>query len=85
MASEVNSCPWEPINGFKSIFEFERFVVWMQETIEKGRAERVKVEKRYQGITSFNEEWFKHIESGTVWRLISPDFPFTGLFEKVSD
>lgn len=80
----MKTCPWEAIDGFESYAEFERFCAWMREAIAEGKAEKVPVLERYQGIKSFTEEWYRHIESQTTWRLVWPDPPFTGLFERAN-
>jgi hypothetical protein len=33
--------------------------------------------------TSFKEEWYECPQCGQVWRLVHPDPPFAGLWEKV--
>jgi hypothetical protein len=83
MADEMITCSWEEIDGFASHSEFVRFCDWMNDAITAGKASKVSVRKRYQGIESFTEEWFEHIASSTIWRLVHPDGPFRGLFEQV--
>ena len=73
-------CPWEKINDFRSLLEFNRFVHWVSENI----AMEIPVKSPYAGATSLDEKWFIHIDSGEVWRLVWPDPPFTGVFEQVS-
>jgi hypothetical protein len=85
MASEMNPCPWEAIDGFASHSEFQRFCDWINDLVAANKATKVSVLKRYQGIESFTEEWYQHVESRTTWRLVHPDGPFRGLFEKVID
>jgi hypothetical protein len=76
-------CPWEAITDYRSAIEFDQFVQWMDEQLRVGVAEEVSVQKPYIGATTFREKWFRHIESGQLWRLVWPDGPFTGLFEQV--
>jgi hypothetical protein len=83
MASEMNDCPWERIEVFSSHSEFVRFCDWMNNCIIANSAERVPVLHRYQGIESFTEEWFEHVDSRKQWRLVHPDGPFHGLFEPI--
>ena len=85
MAGEITPCPWDAIDGFASHSEFQRFCDWIKNVVEDGKAKKVPVMKRYQGIESFTEEWYHHIESKTTWRLVHPDGPFRGLFERVID
>ena len=36
-------------------------------------------------IFGVTEKWFKCKESNEVWRLVSPDFPFSGLWEPLKN
>ena len=77
-------CPWEKIANFQSLSEFNRFVDWMSEHVKSGEAQEVPVGKLYLGdCAGFPEKWFLHVASGQIWRLVWPDFPFTGIFEQV--
>jgi len=79
----MNACPWEKISDFRSYSEFERFVEWMDEQVESAVAVELPVERPYIGATTFREKWFRHTATGMTWRLVSPDPPFTGVFEPV--
>lgn len=79
----MTPCPWEQIDGFASHSEFVGFCDWMKDALASGQSKKVPVRKRYQNIESFNEEWFEHVASGTIWRLVHPDGPFRGLFERI--
>jgi hypothetical protein len=79
----MNACPWENVSDFQSYSEFERFVAWMNEQLSSSAAEELPVREPYVGATAFHERWFRHVASGTVWRLVWPDPPFTGIFEQV--
>jgi len=78
----MSSCSWEKIDDFRSLGEFDTFVSWMRKQVAKGAAEEVAVTSPYLDATTFTEEWYRHIDSGQVWRLVWPDAPFTGLFER---
>lgn len=85
MHRHMKSCPWERIDNFRSINEFERFEKWMNEKIAAKEAIEVPVIARYlERYAGFDEKQFRHIASGKVWRLVWPDGPFTGLFEQVT-
>ncbi|WP_338720297.1 hypothetical protein [Devosia sp. XK-2] len=75
---------WEKIDGFRSPGEVLRFEAWIMEQIAGGTAIKVPVSAPYS-VGGFDEEWFQHLDSGEIWRLVKPDFPFTGLFERVAD
>jgi hypothetical protein len=40
------------------------------------------VASRYAAATVFDEHWYR-AASGQTWRLVAPDYPFKGVFEKV--
>ena len=84
MDSQVKQSLWEPIESFASLGEFNRFVAWMNDQIKNGFAVETAVISPYLDATTFDEKWFKNVETGKVWRLVGPDGPFYGLFEKVS-
>ena len=83
MVNKIDKCPWEKIESFQSPSEFENFISWMQENISERIATKINVAKKYRGIETLKEEWFLHNASNTIWRLVWPDPPFTGLFEQV--
>lgn len=67
-----NECPWEEIEGFRSLIEFTRFTEWMSAQLESGAAEEVKVRNSYGG-PMLQEQWFSHTGSKEKWRLVHPD------------
>lgn len=83
MDNQVKQCPWVSIDDFARLSEFNRFVAWMNDQVKNGLAEETSVISPYMGATTFKEKWFKHVETGQVWRLVWPDGPFHGIFEKV--
>jgi len=74
---------WEEIQGFVSPGEFDRFVKYLDRQIAEGVAREVDCDPDYGRDQLFGGRWFRDLESGEVWRLLPPDFPFTGLWEKV--
>lgn len=82
MASEINHCPWERISDFDGWNEFYRFESWLLEQVADNIAEEVPVLKPYN-IAGMKEMWIVHKPTAQIWRLISPEPPFAGLFEKV--
>jgi hypothetical protein len=82
MGGEVST--WEAIDDFKSLSEFNRFVSWMNEQVATGEAVEVEVAAPYLDAPSFTEKWFTHARGGQTWRIVWPDGPFTGLFERVA-
>jgi hypothetical protein len=80
----MKTCFWEKIDDFQNINEFNRFVGWLNEQVKSGEAEEIPTGELYlEEYAGFQEKWFRHIGSGEIWRLVWPDAPFTGLFERV--
>jgi hypothetical protein len=75
-------CPWEYIGGFRSLIEFREFQSWMDQQAKRGIAAQVPVASRCYGF-NLEEQWYTHIETSENWRLVWPDPPFAGVFEKV--
>lgn len=76
-----NLCIWKEIHGFASPSECLRFRSWIQNLVDEGIANETPTITPYGGIVV--ERWFRHIESDEVWRLVAPEAPFYGVFEKV--
>jgi len=79
----MKTCPWDPIDDFRTLDEFERFLAWMQTQVASSVAKEVPVKHPYVGASSFTEKWFMHMATGWIWRVVWPDGPFTGVFEPV--
>jgi hypothetical protein len=79
----MNKCEWELIDDFRSLGEFRKFVSWMESQVASGVAKEVQVGSHYIDSPSLRERWFVHNESGSTWRIVWPDGPFTGIFEQV--
>jgi len=74
---------WKEIHGFASPEEFERFVRYIEGQVNCGEAEELEVDLSYQKGQIYGGRWFRDIESGQIWRLVEPDFPFKGLWEPI--
>jgi len=70
----------EEIEDFRSISEFERFQKYIDDLVSAGDLTEVNVRKPYAG---FPEQWYQCKECHQIWRLVHPDFPFKGLWNKV--
>ena len=77
------SCPWAETKGFQSPAEFQRFECWVAEQIQLGNAEEVPVDPSLRG-PYWHQRWIRHSASRTVWRVVEPDPPFTGIFQPVA-
>jgi hypothetical protein len=69
------------IHGFDSPQHFAQFCRAIEESIDKDELTPVAVEQPY-GSLMFEESWYR-TATGQVWRLVSPEFPFKGIFERV--
>ncbi len=74
---------WEEIHGFNSPGEFKRFQKYLSGQIDTAEIEEINVDPDYESGQIFGGRWFLDVESGDVWRLVEPDFPFRGLWEPV--
>jgi hypothetical protein len=69
------------IESFNSIYEFERFEGYIRNLVERGELTEVTVTNHYAG---FPEKWFQCTQCNQIWRLVYPDFPFKGLWDKIT-
>jgi hypothetical protein len=90
----MSACSWEAIHGFQSPYEFERFVRWLESQLDGTGAVELPVSRRYAGSDTTRERWFRCEKDGeielyaerarSIWRLVEPDFPFRGVFGRVT-
>jgi hypothetical protein len=62
--------PWERIDNFGSLRERDCFVTWLRKQIAAGTAEEI------EAPADAGERWFRHIPTGSLWRLIPADNPY---------
>lgn len=74
---------WYEIHGFTSPGEFDRFVEYLRTQVRSGVAEVTDANPEYGRGEIFGGSWYRHVASGEVWRLVPPDPPFSGLWERV--
>ena len=79
----AGTCGWEMIDGFKSLEDYERLRDSVTEQVRLGQADERRVSKPYSGLKTIDEHWYKCRVTGEIWRLIAPDPPFPGIFDKV--
>ena len=84
MANEIVNCPWVEIHGFNGWKEYRDFEIWMNTQLDLNEAYEIPVANSYNEVCAFKENWYVHKSSGVIWRRVSPDPPFEGLFEKVN-
>lgn len=83
MDSPLKPCVWEKIYGFSSPNEYGQFIKYIEAQVGQGQAEEMLPDPRYGAGEIYGGRWFKDCDSGQVWRLVAPDFPFKGLWEPV--
>ena len=72
---------WDEIHGFASPAEFNRFHIWIAEQLVERNLIEIPVAEPYSGSPMFDERWYR-ANDGTVWRVVAPDPPFRGAFER---
>jgi hypothetical protein len=75
---------WYEIHGFASPIEFDRFVEYLRREVAAGYAEEVATQEDYGRGEIYGGSWYRDGETGEIWRLVPPDPPFHGLWERVS-
>jgi len=73
----------EEIHGFSSPGEYNRFVKYIKKQVSSKIAEEIDSDPNYSKGEIYGGRWFKDVETNEIWRLIEPDIPFKGLWEKV--
>ena len=73
----------EKIADFRSPGEFQRFTDFLDGGVKSGLLEEIPPDPNYHAGEIYGGRWFRRKDDGSVWRLIPPDPPFTGLFEMV--
>lgn len=63
---------WETIGSFGSLREWDQFLAWMRDQIANAVAEEIDP----PADVDPGERWFRHLPSGSVWRLVSVDNPY---------
>jgi hypothetical protein len=74
---------WFEIHGFSSLAEFDRFAEYLRREKSSGVAEEVAVDEDYGRGEIYGGKWFRDCDTGEVWRLVPPDPPFLGVWERV--
>ena len=77
------ACTWEEIHGFASPGEYEKFCAHIEGQVTSGVARERIADPNYEKGKIFGGRWFEDIKTKEVWRLVPPDFPFRGLWERV--
>jgi len=77
--------PWEEeIHGFASPGEYARFVMFLESWIAAGNAKERPVDPAFGKGMVYGGRWFENPETNEMWRLVEPDPPFRGLWQRLS-
>jgi hypothetical protein len=74
---------WEEIHGFNSPGEYKRFCDYIEKQVLLGCAIERVADPNYEKGLLYGGRWFEERDTKEIWRLVPPDFPFRGLWEKV--
>jgi hypothetical protein len=72
---------WEAIGSFGSLREWDQFRTWMRDQVADAVAEEIKPPADVEP----GERWFRHIATGTLWRLVPVENPYGPGFWPVYD
>jgi hypothetical protein len=79
----VSSCGWEPIKAFDSLNQYKEFLANLEEAVAAGNAQSVPVDPIEGWGSAWKERWFECKADHRTWRLVAPDPPFPGVFERL--
>ena len=74
---------FQEVRSFRSPGEYADFLSLLEISISSGDLSEVPVDPRYGPGELYGGRWFRVAETGEVWRLLEPDFPFRGRWERV--
>jgi hypothetical protein len=75
---------WGEIRGFQSPGEHARFVRCIEDHVRSGHARELVVDPDYGRGEIYGGRWFEDLRTGAMWRLVPPDFPFRGVWVRVT-
>ena len=78
-----SDCGWNSVERFHSYGEYEALKAELAKQVNSGTAKERRVTKPYSGLSTLDEHWYRCGTTGEIWRLVAPDPPFPGIFERV--
>lgn len=84
MDKAIVDCEWEEIHGFYSWYEYKKFIQYLESQKDRGLVVEVDSNRNHSFRGFCGGRWFMCCYSHETWRLIEPDPPFAGLWEKVA-
>ena len=79
----MNKSSLEEIAGFSSPGEYIRFNKFIDELLAIGEIEEIDIDKDYHSGMVYGGRWFREVGNSNIWRLVPPDFPYRGVWERV--
>jgi len=73
----------ETVRAFDSPTEFERFRRLVDELVEQGVLLATPTDPGYRHGEVIGGAWFIDVATSATWRLVAPDFPFRGCWERI--
>ncbi len=75
----------EPVESFSSLESFKRFARYMDSLAVSGELIPIDDDEEYRRKfrMTYQGTWFRCAKCGQTWRLVEPDFPCRGAFEKI--
>jgi len=74
---------WQEIDLFTSLDEYKVLKKCIENSVQTGNTEEIKPDPDCIPGYFYGERWFLHQETGEIWRLVPPDFPFRGYWKKL--
>jgi len=81
----ANACDWEPIDRFQSLPHYEKFLSWINQQVDEGRATTVPLDPAKAWGNAWDEHWYRCIADDEMWRLVGPDPTFRGVFKRLDN
>ena len=75
--------PPKPINGFADELSYRAFLADLVDAADRGEYREIPPDPDYGPRMIYGGRWFEHRQSGQIWRLVAPQAPFMGLWERV--
>ncbi len=71
------------IRGFDSPGEYRRFVSYIQGEVQQGTVPETPPDPKFNDGMITGGRGFRDSATGEIWRLLPPDFPFRGKWERL--
>jgi len=79
----VASCNWVTVDAFRSLAEYKKLLSELEAGVAAGLVEQVPADPAKGWGTAFKEQWFRCLGDHEIWRLVAPDPPFPGVFDRI--